>query len=132
MTRWAISTTMVLCCLTLGACSYAPSAETLALADFGSPMTASQMQSLADDHLVDVLKDPESRRVEWGQSGRVWVWTGLVGGGTKYGYGLEGDVNAKNSFGGYTGSKPYLFFFRDGVLNNAGQITQGGMHGFVP
>ena len=95
-------------------------------------MTATDMQGLADKFLVRVLKDPESRRVEWGRSGKAWAWTGLIGGGTKYGYGLEADVNAKNSFGGYVGSKPYFFLFRNGAIENAGEVSQPGMYGFVP
>lgn len=113
-------------------CSYAPKPEAAAVADYGTPMTASDMQSAADKYLTRVLKDPDSRRVEWGRSGKVWVWAGLVGGGQKYGYGLEGLVNAKNSFGGYTGSKPYLFYFRDGNLLWANEMLSSDAYGFVP
>ena len=130
--RSAIPVIASFVCLALGACSYAPKPETAAAADYGTPMTASEMQGIADKFLVKVLKDPESRRVEWGRSGKAWAWTGLVGGGTKYGYGVEADVNAKNSFGGYVGSKPYFFLFRNGVIENAGEVMQTGMYGFVP
>lgn len=119
-------------CLTFGACSYTPSSEVLAAADYGIPMTASEMQVSADKYMVRVLKDPDSRRIEWGQSGKAWIWAGAIGGGYRYGYGLEGFVNAKNSFGGYTGSKPYFFFFRNGALVGAEEIYSRDMHGFVP
>lgn len=88
------------------------------------------MHSKADQWLVHYLKDPESRRVEWVQSGKAWVWGGLVGGGHKFGYGSSAFVNAKNSFGGYTGSKPYFFFFRDGELIWAGEMSSN-VCGFV-
>jgi len=41
-------------------------------------------------------------------------------------------VNAKNSFSGYVGSKPYFFLFRNGAIENAGEAHQSGMYGFVP
>lgn len=100
--------------LLLVSCSNAPSAREAAAADYGSQMTATQMRTMADAWLARNLKDPDSRRVEWGRSGKAWAWKGLVGGGRIYGYGIEAFVNAKNSFGGYAGAKPYVFFFRDG------------------
>lgn len=115
-----------------GGCSFAPKPEVAAAADYGRPASAPEMQRWADTHLSRALKDPESRRVEWGRSGKAWVWTGVVRGGLKYGYGLEALVNAKNSFGGYVGSRPYFFLFRDGVLIGADENRPANMYGFVP
>lgn len=117
---------------TMGACSYAPSAESAAAADYGSVMTEAQMRSGADAYLARALKDPDSRKVEWGGSGKAWAWGGLIGGGRKYGYGLSANVNAKNSFGGYVGSRAYFFFFRDGKLAAALESPDPDMCGFVP
>ena len=132
MARGALCVIGILYFLTLGGCSFAPTGATVAAADYGSPMTESQMQSRADAHLVDVLKDPDSRKVKWGQSGQAWLWLGLANGGHKYGYGLEGFVNAKNSYGGYTGSKLYLFLFTDDGLICVQENKYGLYYGFVP
>jgi len=118
--------------LCIGGCSFAPKPEVAAAADYGNAITVEDMKSEADKALVRVLKDPDSRRVEWGQAGKAWMWTGIINGGTKYGYGLEALVNAKNSFGGYVGSKPYFFFFQNQTMVYAGELLQNGMHGFTP
>ncbi len=115
----------------LGACSYAPKPDQAAAADYGRPMTASEMERAGDAWLLRALKDPESRRVEWGPSGRAWYWHGIVGGGHKFGYATLASVNAKNSFGGYTGSKPYFFFFRDGQLVTAHEYYSSDVCGLV-
>lgn len=114
-----------------GCTTFAPSDKKIAEADFGDHMSQNELQSLADDLLADVLKDPESRRIEWGRSGKAWVWTGLLVDGHKYGYGLEAFVNARNGFGGYTGSKPYLFLGNNGKITWYTQIGTTGNYGFV-
>ena len=50
-----------------------------------------------DRRLSEILKDPESRRV---------LYDGAPGGGI-----VCGLVNAKNSFGGYTGAQPFYAWF---------------------
>jgi hypothetical protein len=48
----------------------------------------------------------------------------MLGGKTHCGYSLLANVNAKNSYGAYIGSVPYVFFFQNGelrlVAENAG------------
>lgn len=46
---------------------------------------------------VEILKDPDSRRVEYG--------------GNPHGSVSCGTINAKNSYGGYTGRQPYVAYF---------------------
>lgn len=131
MRQFVLALALFLVPVVLTGCSFAPSAKQAAAADYGSYVDAGDMHVAADKWLIDNLKDPDSRRVDWGRSGRIWVWNGLLGGGRKFGYGLAADVNAKNSFGGYTGDKHYIFFFRDGYLVGAGEVTMGGTYGFV-
>ncbi len=50
-----------------------------------------------DKHLVDILKDPDSRKVEFLR--------------TPKGSLVCGTINAKNSYGGYTGKKPFTAYF---------------------
>lgn len=60
------------------------------------------------------LKDPDSAKYQWGQLRRSWIRESLGFDSTfKFGYFLDVDVNAKNSFGGYTGYKPFRFMFFD-------------------
>lgn len=61
------------------------------------------------------LKDPESARFEW---------LPLVG---KQPNAYCGLVNAKNSFGGYTGRAPYLVFpvFQNGLITIAALVGMG-------
>ena len=46
----------------------------------------------------------------------------------RFGYLLEARVNAKNSYGGYTGAEPFRFLFFDGnlVSAHAQQELRGG------
>jgi hypothetical protein len=50
-----------------------------------------------DQYLLRNLKDPDSRKVAYGS--------------TPYGGLVCGEVNAKNSYGGYTGSQPFYTIF---------------------
>src|SRR5713101_4670986 len=56
-----------------------------------------------------VLKDPDSAKYQFGSPYRAYRNNGLAYGGqvTWTGYAMEVWVNAKNSFGGYTGFQPY-------------------------
>lgn len=65
-------------------------------------------------HFDLVLKDPESARYRIGRPVKAYANNGLVhGGGVAWaGYLVDVQVNAKNSFGGYTGFKPYMVLFR--------------------
>ncbi|MEZ4814321.1 MAG: hypothetical protein R3A80_03830 [Bdellovibrionota bacterium] len=63
------------------------------------------------------LKDPESGQFKFGKCEKGKVFFGLVNGGTKFGYVVPVLLNAKNSFGGYTGFSLYYFLFRSGVYH---------------
>lgn len=52
---------------------------------------------LIDAKLVETLRDPDSRRVEYGK--------------TPYGGLACGTVNARNAYGGYTGKQPFFVWF---------------------
>jgi len=64
-----------------------------------------------------VLKDPYSAHYTFVPLGKTWWRVGLLFGGKKYvGYGVNIFVNAKNSYGGYTGDEEYGFVIRNGVI----------------
>jgi hypothetical protein len=65
-----------------------------------------------------ILKDSGSaqyRRVGGPVPGRVQAPL-ITGGRTSEGWGFCYLINAKNSYGGYTGYQPYYFIFRDNAL----------------
>jgi hypothetical protein len=68
------------------------------------------------DYLNEVLKDPESARVS-NIAGPVFITipSEFLRSGT-YGWGICFWVNAKNSFGGYTGSRPFALIWRGGMV----------------
>ncbi len=110
--------------LLLNGCA-APSAEDLAKADYGS--YPSNYEQIIKRHLDMVLKDPESAKVTF-LKGPYTGWSGL--GGRKFGYIVCADVNAKNSYGGYTGGKlSYFMIKNDAVIqymfSDGNPITQG-------
>jgi hypothetical protein len=60
-------------------------------------------QQVIDAYFVNTLKDPDSRRIVYGSN--------------PYGSLVCGTVNARNSFGGYTGQQPfYAYFTADGEI----------------
>lgn len=93
-----------------------PTSEEIATADYGSPPI--DYKSQIKSYFSQKLKDPESAR--YGQmteprKGYVLVRDrGVLS--NIFCYEVMVFINAKNSYGGYTGEKPYLFFFRDGKI----------------
>lgn len=96
-----------------------PTQEELTTANYGAPITQEDAQRLASDFLKRVLKDPESARIEWSSVGPGWIREAPIqGGGLKFGYMLNAQVNGKNSYGAYIGYKPYRFMFLNGSLSD--------------
>lgn len=101
--------------LTLPACVGAPpTSEEIRAADFGACPTAYEDTIRA--HFEQVLKDPESARYEIGRPVKGYygkTLTNLAGPrDIRYGWLVRTGVNAKNSFGGYTGTQEYHCWFR--------------------
>ena len=107
--------------LVLGAalvgCASMPSATEQQAADYGMPISQVDAEAAAKAYLASRLKDPMSAVITWSAVEKGFVGSApLLGRKAAYGYLLNGSVNAKNSFGGYTGAKPYQFLFRNGVV----------------
>lgn len=102
----------------LAACaSGPPTKEELASADYGSVISQSDAQQKAQSFLSNRLKDPYSAQYQWGNVYQGWIRHAPIhGGGLVFGYILDVNVNAKNSFGGYVGFKPYRFVFYNGAI----------------
>lgn len=83
-------------------------------ADYGSYPSnfKSIIKSYFDDHLID----PDSVKYsKWTDPKKAYLMFGSSS-TPKYGYGVEVLVNAKNSFGGYTGNKHYWVLIKDGLI----------------
>ena len=118
-----------LLCIAASCKSGPPTAEELANADYGNPISQEDAESLAEGWLNQYLKDPMSAQIQWQPVSPGWFRDApIAGGGLNWGYKLDGSVNAKNSFGGYVGARPYYFMFYNGVLKHVyGQKDLDGM-----
>ena len=81
-------------------------------------------------HFENTLKDPESARYKFGKPIKAYANNGIVYGGNIawWGYMVDVEVNAKNSFGGYVGFKPYMVFFTG---NSIHRVYEGNEHVLV-
>lgn len=102
----------------LSACaSGPPTKKELADANYGSAITTEEAKEKAENFLSDRLKDPNSAQYQWGNIYQGWIRHAPIhGGDLLFGYILDVNVNAKNSFGGYVGFKPYRFVFYNGNI----------------
>ncbi|RNC81783.1 MAG: hypothetical protein ED559_08360 [Phycisphaera sp.] len=115
MTKSLIAVSLLAC--VLGGC--APSASQLANADYGPPISQARAEQIAEALISSNLKDPASARFTWFPIEKGWAFKPWYM-GYKYGYKLEGFVNAKNSFGAYAGKRDYWVLFRGEKVVGAG------------
>lgn len=79
--------------------------------NFGSPPT--DVERKVREYFQYILKDPSSANFIVGTPYKAYQNEGLItGGGIQWaGYAVDVSINARNSYGGYTGYKPYLVYF---------------------
>lgn len=99
--------------------------------DIGPPPAVEVWQASVRAAFLENLKDPESGRFRMGCLVRGYMKNALLAGrsGMEYqGWMARVEVNAKNSFGGYTGFKPYIVFVRaDGSMSSYMEpLSRGG------
>lgn len=90
---------------------FRPSAEQLASADYGQ--YPSDYEQTIKSYMAQRLKDPYSAQFQFLNPPKT-AWNGI--GGLKYGYAVCVLINAKNSFGGYTGSQLSYFMLRGSTV----------------
>lgn len=108
------------------------SREEIASADFG-PKPANYEERVKA-YMGAVLKDPMSAVYDFRPTLRRAVAKGgLMDNFAKYyGWVFEVSINAKNSFGGYTGAKTYYFMVTsDGRISDISDRLKGGWATFV-
>lgn len=120
--------------LMLGAGCVAPPAAPAELphvetknADYGTYPT--DYEALLKAWTVQHLKDPDSAKYgRISKPRKEYMFEDKV---PFYGYAVCADVNAKNAYGGYTGSHTFWFLFRDGKIARA-QDTTMPIAGMIP
>ena len=105
---------VILFTVILTSCATAPTSQEIDSANYGNYVESSKCVDLAKSYISSLMKDPESAMFSnmtcsKGWSGEVPIFQIK----TTYGYRFKGRVNAKNSFGGYTGGAPFVGIVRD-------------------
>lgn len=102
-------TTLFAMVLALVGCVTPPTQEELAAADYG--LYPHDYETIIKTYMSRVLKDPDSGRFEFLNAPKT-AWNKLDG--LQYGYAVCANINAKNSYGGYTGFQMSYFLIRNG------------------
>lgn len=106
--------------LSLSACATIknPTAADVANADYGPPIARDDAVAQAKETMSVMLKDPESARWTCApEVHTVWYHEAFTKTtDTFYGWSLDCLINAKNSYGGYTGDRDYNFYYRNDKL----------------
>jgi len=113
--------------VTLGGCASMPSAEKLASADYGTPITTEEATSLVTSYMKGTAKDPYSLKVECGSVRQGWTQNKFTSSSFIAGYMIDCGINGKNSFGAYVGVRNYRFIIHDGSIARVmEQMSNGG------
>lgn len=108
----------------LAGCATPPTQQEISSADYGPE--PSNYQAVIKDYMASALKDPESARYEFY---RKTTEKGFSGNPRTYGWVTCFNVNAKNSYGGYTGMQKYFVLIRHNVVVTA--LSGDGRGGFA-
>ena len=111
----------------LAGCAAPPTYEEMSKAEYGPPVK--DYQATIRSHMETTLKDPDSAKYDFYRA-PVKAYSGRP---PLYGWGTCFKVNAKNSYGGYTGMQQYfvLISYDRVVKTLAGDGTNGIMDGIV-
>lgn len=125
---------LVFAFLTISGCAPKPPSQTaITTADYG--VLPPDYQQQVKTYFNSILKDPESARYTFEPPFKAYSQDGSLsstGGGVRYGYVTGVQVNAKNSYGGYTGNQLYVFMFSNGVMYDSTLNFQYGRVHRVP
>ena len=104
---------LVLCglLLALAGCFVPPTEQQILSADCGA--YPENYQQIVQAYYSTVLFDPYSAVYQFGPARRGYGYNNFQ---LVWGYVVEGNVNAKNRFGGYVGAAPFAFLIRNGQL----------------
>jgi hypothetical protein len=102
----------------ISGCATAPSADEEARADYGEMPT--DFQTPIKAYLDQNLKDPASVQLRnWTIPVKSWIRDAPIAGrALHFGWVVNVDVNAKNSYGGYRGFQTYQFMLHGNMIVN--------------
>jgi len=107
----------VITVILLTSCASKPTQNELLSADYGRDMSPEECVSIAQDTISRGLKDPSSAQFRHGTCVKgYWSSVPIMSLKKAYGWYQVGEVNAKNSYGGYVGFKPYQILMKDGYV----------------
>ena len=120
---------MILASLAISGCSsQQPSSQAqISSASFGE--LPKDYQEQIKNHFNVTLKDPYSAQYKFMPTFKGYSQDGPwspSGGAVFFGWVSPVLVNAKNSYGGYTGDQKYVFLFSGGVMNDVTAMSQFG------
>ncbi|MDI2589995.1 hypothetical protein NYP20_16275 [Pseudomonas sp. N3-W] len=118
-------TTILFLSVFLVACAGKPTQKELDNADYGQPVEQSIAEDLTKSFFAQYLKDPYSAQYSFGGIYKGYN-VGSVFENRKItaGYLLDVSINAKNSYGGYVGTKTYKFIFHNGRMVRGYEILK--------
>lgn len=123
--RWIWSMLLVAAMLT--GCASAPSQYDIATANYGAPIASWEAEKKATEFFSLYLKDPYSAQYQFSTVNRgYYVGNAFESRELTAGYMLIASVNAKNSYGGYTGAVEYRLIFHDGKLVRVIEVMPQG------
>lgn len=107
----------------LASCTSAPTREQIINADYG-PYPTNYEQRIKD-YFSNILRDPYSAQYRFHKPFKGYTNKAPIQGGgvDKFGWIVRVWVNAKNAFGGYIGEKQYMFFFKNGIMQETGYLS---------
>lgn len=110
---------MICCATLLSGCAgqNPPSPSEISSANYGT--LPGDYKEQIKSYLSTRLKDPYSAKYDFIEPYKGYSQDGQwssTGGAINFGWIIPVYVNAKNSFGGYTGSQKYVFMFSSGVM----------------
>lgn len=118
MKKFLLSIALATSALVMAGCAPKPPSQVeITTANYGS-LPADYKQQITN-YMASSLKDPESARYTFEPTFKGYSQDGSMaasGGKVTYGYVAPVLVNAKNSYGGYTGNHQYVFMFSNGVM----------------
>lgn len=109
----------------LSGCLSPPSHQEMSSAHYGE--IPGNYKELVKNFSDGMLKDPYSAKYMMADPCKGWVREGIMassGGKPMYGWLIPYKVNAKNSYGGYTGFEPHIAFYHDGKIYNVDQLSK--------
>jgi hypothetical protein len=98
-------------------CASGPTPDQIASASYGRDIPLAECTTIGQDLITNMMKDPGSTQFRGTSCAKgYWGSIPLLGMGVQFGWLYQGEVNAKNSYGGYVGFKRFQVLIRDGAV----------------